>query len=335
MDRRKVYKEKGGVWGEVFFLSRRPFRPCRNLAFEGTIYTDGVGLSVALQSQPTRAGQARKRKVESNNEEEDDAVEHLQPEEIKRLQNRMVYVDPNRRDLLYCMGHGSEARAKNIYRYTSQNRLHDLGSKAMNKSRRSRLPNEIRQAERELSLAGPSSTTNIPRFQSYLQTLSASHHTLRDHYTQKCYRRWKMQSYINNQRADHNLITNLRTNYGNDAVFILGDYSNPNVRFHAPARGIGFVRLLKKNGFRVYRINEFRTSRFCPCSDQAQPFLTVDNPRPFQRQKRPRVLCHGLLRCCSCKKLWNRDLLATHNFRTIVSNIAQGQGRPDRFQRGT
>ncbi|KAI9269605.1 hypothetical protein EDC94DRAFT_599381, partial [Helicostylum pulchrum] len=58
--------------------------------------------------------------------------------------------------------------------------------------------------------------------------------------------------------------------------------------------------MLKKNGFVVYLINEFRSSSRYPfCGASLQTFETVRNPRPHKRTRIPTVTCHGLLRCNS------------------------------------
>ncbi|KAI7861397.1 hypothetical protein BDF14DRAFT_1738809 [Spinellus fusiger] len=57
-------------------------------------------------------------------------------------------------------------------------------------------------------------------------------------------------------------------------------------------------RILKKEGFKLYLINEFKTSSLCPeCKfSPLEKFKHVKNPRPYQRTEMPKVKCHGLLR---------------------------------------
>ena len=90
----------------------------------------------------------------------------------------------------------------------------------------------------------------------------------------------------------------MRQKFDVNAVMVMGNWSAPNTKFHEPIRGLGFRRLLKKAGFQVYLIDEFKTSRCCPTceADSLRTFKTVPNPRPFRRQRNPTVTCHGLLR---------------------------------------
>ncbi|KAI7862702.1 hypothetical protein BDF14DRAFT_1735561 [Spinellus fusiger] len=56
--------------------------------------------------------------------------------------------------------------------------------------------------------------------------------------------------------------------------------------------------MLKKKGSKVFLIDEFKTSSFCPAceNDELEKFKKVQNPIPFRREKNPTVTSHGLLR---------------------------------------
>ncbi|KAI8373046.1 uncharacterized protein BYT42DRAFT_616232 [Radiomyces spectabilis] len=128
--------------------------------------------------------------------------------------------------------------------------------------------------------------------------------------------------------------------FGWDQASIMGNWSAPNVKFHEPIRGVGMRWMLKKQGFEVYLLDEFKTYSCCPdCGDPLEKFKKVPNPGPYRRTKQPEVLCHGLLRCTNqkCKhdhgyKLWNRDLAAVLNFRKILFGHRDNE-RPTFFKR--
>ena len=72
------------------------------------------------------------------------------------------------------------------------------------------------------------------------------------------------------------------------------------------------------------------------CKSEVKPFKRRQSPRIWRSNDPPRLV-HGLLKCGSeeCRtildgkeRLWNRDLLATLNFRAILSGLRSGQGRP-------
>ena len=60
-------------------------------------------------------------------------------------------------------------------------------------------------------------------------------------------------------------------------------------------------------------------------------FLTCK--RALARDKQPYILCHGLVRCNNCGRLWNRDRNAASNIWKIARNAINGQDRPTYLQR--
>ncbi|CEG79654.1 hypothetical protein RMATCC62417_14094 [Rhizopus microsporus] len=72
----------------------------------------------------------------------------------------------------------------------------------------------------------------------------------------------------------------------------------PHARYHEPIRGLGFRRPFKKYGFKFYLTDEYKTSRRCPTghNESLHTFRRVPNPRPYQRERYPTAVCHGLLR---------------------------------------
>ncbi|KAJ2538244.1 hypothetical protein GGF49_006034 [Coemansia sp. RSA 1853] len=178
------------------------------------------------------------------------------------------------------------------------------------------------------------------------------------------HRKLRLSAFINRKRADQLLVNRLRQRFSQDAVFILGNWSAPMAKFHEPIRGKGWRTLLKRAGFDVYLIDEYLTSKTCPiCEERISTFLNVQNPRPFRRTSRPMVKCHGLLGCQSQKcmeffdtysrgylgekkdesegekkgdvkrRLWNHDLAAVLNFRSILFSLRETGMVPTCFQR--
>ncbi|EIE84938.1 hypothetical protein RO3G_09648 [Rhizopus delemar RA 99-880] len=76
------------------------------------------------------------------------------------------------------------------------------------------------------------------------------------------------------------MVTKLKSKSETDAVFVVGNCSAPNTRYQEPVRGVEFRRLLKKHGFLVYLIDEFRTSQCCPSYEYRSlaNFKRIPNP---------------------------------------------------------
>nr|KAI9322101.1 hypothetical protein BX666DRAFT_2016927 [Dichotomocladium elegans] len=147
------------------------------------------------------------------------------------------------------------------------------------------------------------------------------------------HRKLRLSAYINQKQADARL----------DTVLVMGNWSAPIARFHEPIRGKGRRDIFKRHGFKVYLIDEYRTSVTCPeCSNRLETFKRIPNPRPWQRIKRPGIKYHGLLRCTnlnclksmefSRSRLWNRDTAAVLNFRHILLSLRTNGEILERFR---
>ncbi|KAJ2040524.1 hypothetical protein GGI03_000888 [Coemansia sp. RSA 2337] len=117
---------------------------------------------------------------------------------------------------------------------------------------------------------------------------------------------------------------------------------------HAPIRGRGWRTKFKQLGFSTYLFGEYCTSKICPkCDGKLEKFKWIRNPRPYQRQRNPRVLCHGLLQCeisryertngdnetISEPCVFNRDMAAVLNFQRIVEYYTEHGDVPEVFWR--
>jgi hypothetical protein len=202
------------------------------------------------------------------------------------------------------------SRSKNdkaTYRYTSNQRNVETKARKFKKLRNELKPEDVQECEDTLSKFA-ASTVSVSKFSDYLKTREEVEHTLRSYYANENtahddenllpFRKMKLSSIINRKQSDSRLSINLRKKFGNDAILVLGDWSSGNAKFHEPIRGVGMRRTLRKHGFQVYLINEFKTSSVCPSckQDALKNFKWIQNPRPFRRKKTPKVLCHGLLR---------------------------------------
>eukprot|EP00835_Amoeboradix_gromovi_P005662 NODE_556_length_6708_cov_0.674837.p3 type:complete len:135 gc:universal NODE_556_length_6708_cov_0.674837:5168-4764(-) len=114
------------------------------------------------------------------------------------------------------------------------------------------------------------------------------------------------------------------------AVICIGDWEQrQHRRFKEPVKGKGFGTFFRRAGYKVYLVDEFHTSCRCSaCSEHGvcSKFRECDNPRPYREG---RILRHGLVKCQTCSRLWNRDVNAASNIWKIASRAIQGLARPD------
>ncbi|KAG1136821.1 hypothetical protein G6F37_011741 [Rhizopus arrhizus] len=203
------------------------------------------------------------------------------------------------------------AENKMIYRHTSNQKPIETKFRKFRKLRKNLKRDEVIAAELSLSHF-KSSTVKKDRFVKYLQERAKVTLVMKAYYLNEdrpaeedqraggflSFKTMKLSSLINQQQADKWLANKLREKFGNDAILILGNWSTGNVKYHETTRGVGMKRMLAKECFQVYLLDEFRTSSLCPsCQNgELETFKKVQNPRPYRRETHPIVDRHDLLR---------------------------------------
>ena len=91
-----------------------------------------------------------------------------------------------------------------------------------------------------------------------------------------------------------------------DTIIRFGDFEQYKHRkYKEPVKGKGFRTLFRKAGYKVYLVDEFRTSCRCSsCEGECKTFRECYIPSPW---KNKRIIRHGLIKCKTCLGLWNRD----------------------------
>ncbi|KAJ2801973.1 hypothetical protein H4S07_004800, partial [Coemansia furcata] len=303
-------------------------------------------------------------------------IDTIPRDQLASMKERLVFNDMGYGDLLHLMAWGSTADNPVILRYTRCQRLVEMRMRHFAKLRelaKLQHPDSvlIREAENYLSHFNRTSLNPVV-YRDYIVAHANVWTVLTDFYSHTLtkhvgsshplsmpgnrlatkhvarnvpfHRKLKSSAYINQQQADHRLERNIRSTFTKDPVFAFGDWSASMKRHHAPVRGKGWRKKFKKFGFPVYLINEYRTSKVCPeCTSDLENFKEIRNPRPYRRHQRPRIICHGLLRCQNRECKWavddnykvvsypgvfNRDTAAVLNFREIVDSLLKTGERP-------
>ncbi|KAI8086838.1 uncharacterized protein B0P05DRAFT_578067 [Gilbertella persicaria] len=267
----------------------------RQMNFRGTIHTDGVAVSILKQTYDSKKkGSGGCMRNDKKIEEDIAYIESL------TYKNNCVLIDPGRRDIT--------VEKKRAYRYTKNQGNIEKKTRKFMKLCEILKPEAVSNAEAILSRL-KSSTVIKDQYVEYIRQKATVTQVLQEYYSNEDlpleerntnmlpFRKLKLSSYINRQQSDRRLCKNIRKNFGNDAVIVIGNWSAGNVKFHEPIRGVGMRRMLQKEGFLVHLIDEFKTSSICPvCKGDVETFKEIVNPRPFRREKYPTVKRHGLLR---------------------------------------
>ena len=151
-------------------------------------------------------------------------------------------------------------------------------------------------------------------------------------YQQDAFRTMKWHARINRERSEMKMINNFKKTFGppDKVVVAFGDFEQQHhMKYKEPVKGKGFRKLFKKCGYHdTYLVNEFRTS--CRCyacqGGENEKFLLVQNPRPWKKGEM--ILRHGLIRCKTCQRTWNRDVNGSLNIHRIAVLAINSQPRP-------
>ncbi|KAJ2233988.1 hypothetical protein GGF40_002658 [Coemansia sp. RSA 1286] len=252
------------------------------------------------------------------------SIKDLEQEELVDMEGNCVLIDPGCCYLIYCMHGNSESDLgkRMVFRYTSVQKTKETHSKRyrkiLEKAKKEYEGGKVFRAEAQLSkilhhildlhksrryveLHNRVFAVLRPFYEQYITPSSQQDPEMR---TYPLHRKLRLSAFMNQQQVDNRLAKNMRAKFGANPVLVMGNWSAPNAKFHAPICGVGLRDMLRDHGFTVYLIDEFRTSITCPvCFNHLEKFQYVDNLHPWRCHDNPYVMCHELLRCNSQKCL--------------------------------
>ena len=322
------------IW-KFFFRTEQKCFTKTVFSFHHMISTDGVGVSILFLRKDLVGKKLPRMKLKLSKELYVDELE-----DYTEIQNKkIVGVDAGKCDLIYCVD-GATKHAT-TFRYSQDQRRKETKSKKYCNIRIGMKYNKIEEKtiieyETELSHYNRK-TLNIGKFKEYLQAKNRINHILFGFYRKQLFRKLKFSSYINTKRNEQKMICEFKKTFGNpnDVVICIGDWEQKQqMKYKEPTLGKGMRTLFRKNNYRVYLVDEFRTS--CKCSNCnggiCEKFMVRENP---DKRKDDLRLIHGLLRCQSGCGLWNRDRNGSSNIYKIAYNAIHKMERPSYLCRET
>ena len=330
--------------------------------FRHRIATDGVALCVSLIKK--ELARYKRVKAPKNMEYKIPFIDRLTNEQKVPLTNKqIVAIDPGIVNEIQAVSinsfnynaAGNIQQRRNVikerkqFRGTRAQRMRELNIKKNRKKREKEIKIVIgangTTVEKNETITSNFSKKTC-RLDSYFQWL---HHMSRrnaatyQYYITKKHRNRRFRAFHSKQKNESRFISNFRTTFGTpDRTFVcIGDWSESHHRRNSdPRKGRGYINLFLRNGYKVYLVHEYRTSKMCSnCQTvglEMEKFLEVVNPRPFSRRQFPTELCHGLLRCVSnqvgirrCGLVCNRDVNAAINIWILANAVMSNQVRPN------
>ena len=324
----KKYENK--IW-EFFFRTERQCFKKPKYTFHHMIETDGVSCSILMLRNDLIGKRIPNIKVGSNTEQYIDELTDYTNIKNKKI----VAIDPNLSDLIYCIDDNS--KEANEFRYTQDSRRKECKIKKYAKIilefKKEKIDRKtVIEYETELSKLNRKTLT-IKDFKEYIQKKSEINNKLYKFYEKYIFRKLKLNGYINRKKHEQKMINNFKKIFGKpeDVIICAGDFEQKQGMKYGkePVKGKGIRRIFRDNGYKLYLVDEFRTSCMCSiCKEETgrcEKFLTRKNPKPY---KSGNILVHGLIKCQTCLGVWNRDVNSATNIYRIAKNAINGLERP-------
>jgi len=341
------------LWDYFFRTNKRVFKK-NKYQFNYMIKTDGISVSILFVRVDNKGNPVKKQKGKMYKEQLD--CEYIEKAELTDELRKMkiVTIDPNDGgDLIYC-GSKNENDELETFRYTqNQRRLETRTKKYMKITEKvnneTKINNQtIKQIESTLSVLN-SKTVNYEEFKKYVTEKNKVNKILYTHYQQEFFRKFKLNKFINMQKSEAKMVENFKSKFGtpDKIIIVFGDHDKGqhNMKGLEPTICKKFRKIFKNAGYKVFLINEFRTSKLCNCCHQElDKFLTRASNKPRDKKNNKKTLVNGLLKHTVsnpegelnpllCTIIHNRDKNAVQNMLNIVEHIKKTGSRPEAYTR--
>ena len=322
-------KHENKIW-EFFFRTERQCFKKPKYTFHHMIETDGVSCSILMLRNDLIGKRLPSSKVGSNTEQYIDELSDY----INIKNKKIVAIDPNKSDILYCVD--SDNKNANEFRYTQDSRRKECKIKKYAKIilefKKEKIDgNTVIEYETELSKLNRK-TLIIKDFKEYIKKKSELNNKLYKFYEKYIFRKLKLNGYINKKKHEQKMTNNFKKIFGKpeEVIITIGDWEQKKqMKYKEATKGVGMRKLFRQNNYKVYLVDEFRTSCMCSiCKEETgrcEKFQIRENPKPY---KSGNILCHGLLKCKTCCGVWNRDVNSATNIYRIAKNAINGLKRP-------
>ena len=315
------------IWNLFFRTELKCFYK-KGYSFDHMINTDGISCSILLV-RTDLLGKIHKPKF---NKKDEEYIDELTLECYNRLKmKKIVSIDPNKGDLIYCVDGTSKNRKQ--FRYTQDQRRKETKSKKYRDIQlklKEKIINEKTVIEWETELKEYNSkTTNHEKAKEHIKKKNEISEILYEFYLQEIFRKLRLNTYLNTLKSEQRMIKNFKNKFGSEkeVCICIGDWEQKTqMKYKEPTIGKGIRKIFKRNEYEIYLVYEFRTSCRCSkCEGECETFRKCKNPKPFRTGFLTR---HGLVKCTTCKCLWNRDENSSNNIYKISKCAINGLERP-------
>jgi len=328
-----IHKKKE-IWDMLFTTNKKAFK-AHDYVFNHMIDMDGVACSILLIRRDMEGKIIIRKKCKVEREPYIDGLTLSEKEFISA--RKVIGIDPNMGDLLFCVNKEDD---KTTFKYIENQRRQETKAKKyhliiLNEKIHTLVDDKtVFQWESDLSVYNRK-TIDHNRFSAFIKAKLLVNSKVMDFYQAQIFRKLKLNTYINTNKSEQWMMKKFEKSFGKPDKLVIGsgDCQQKKHRRHKePTKGKRFRTLLRKEGYKVYLTDEFKTS--CQCShcqketEKCDKFRVRFDPstkKPLeQRQTR---LVHGLLIYKECGTLQNRDHNAAINITRLTRNAIDGKNR--------
>lgn len=359
-------ENKEFIWDAFFNVKQK----LKNYAFDYTIITDGYTTSIRFinnnyieieNNKKNKMREARKalkgltkeqkeekkiiqkeqfKKKRLENKEKDiktvkkidEVPEFFYIDEVPKenLNGKHIFVDPGKRSLLSMIDDDG-----NFFSYTNRMYLKEtkkLKYQALLKNHKTKVGIiEIEESLEKQKLN--SKTCDLTKFEKYVNSKIEANKKLIPLYQDLKFRQYKWYSYVNKKRAEDNMLNKISKKFSNEHIIIIGDWSiGKQMRNFISTPNLTLKRKLKER-FKVYNIDEFRTSCLCYKTEELceNLYLKFEKDPKQKERKIHSILTYQMEN--KRKGCINRDKNGCKNIQKIFNNYIKTGERPERYRR--
>jgi hypothetical protein len=269
-----------------------------------------------------------KDKLKKSKKEDHPEFQYIDDIPKEQLEGKHIFIDPGKRSLFSMMDDDS-----NFFSYTNRQYIKEtkrLKYQSLLKNYKDRIG--ITEIEEGLNKYN-SRSCNIEKFQAYVTAKLQANEILVPLYQQLKFRKYKWYGYINKKRTEDNMVNKIVKKYSKDHIVIIGDWSiGKQMRNFISTPNLTLKRKLQET-FRVYNIDEFRTSCLCHKTEELCENLYLKFKKdPKQKDRKIHAILTYQMEN-NRKGCINRDKNGCKNIQKVFQSYMSTGERPERYRR--
>ena len=184
-------------------------------------------------------------------------ITELTPDEMKKINDNYVVIDPGKRTLLQILGKNGKNITYTKGKHNFDMKTTEFETKLLKYKKRT----NIQKIETKLSNFSHK-TVDVLKFKEYISEKQKIITEMTKLYNESKCLKYKWYRHLNEKRSINNLVNTIKETYGKNVTIFIGDWSEGTTQLKnsSSTPRIGLKRQLKKY-FKVYNLDEYNTSK--------------------------------------------------------------------------